>query len=548
MTKPKNKYFSILSLKKFGTLIEDDKYFHENEDFRGIGVCISLDEDENNLLIGDHLGLINIYSLNILNEFMNKKFENDEQVREFAFNKINIKSHLCIKAHTESIKYINIPKDLKPKIILSTGNDRNIKLFNYETGKYIDSLKQISIKNNPIPIAIEYIRNNPFLEDVQEIEKKSSMQLFETDNILKLYKNKDNFNQMNNKKIKEDLYELNEYPKPEVCTIYRNNIIKKSIKMPEFEPENTSNTNAFLISNDILEYNAKLKLYNTSLRTNIPQNKSTLWNYDIDINFILNKKKEDINELINQVKIKEKEIIETEIAHKTNNIYNPDYQPIFIKNLDEQEKEDLTEIINEKIKNIKFAISKSQISKCENENLKNLYNYNAFLSPKISKEKKIIKTNINNSVIKIKKIKKKNITKIQIDNENSNKNKNVNTQFSKTTNNGFVKKSNKNKNSERTTKSVENKEDTNYRTISSINSKKIKSNFISPMKTMTATENQKWHIKYNDRRIQRCLNQFSEKLFELQKPFELLYNNKNIRRNILPKINQNIFLNFNITK
>ena len=61
------------------------------------------------------------------------------------------------------------------------------------------------------------------------------------------------------------------------------------------------------------------------------------------------------------------EIIETEIAHKTSNIYNPDYQPIFIRNLDEQQKEYLTEIINEKIKNIKFAISKSQISKCENE-------------------------------------------------------------------------------------------------------------------------------------------------------------------------------------
>lgn len=72
---------------------------------------------------------------------------------------------------------------MKPKIILSTGNDRNVKLFNYETGEYIDSLKQISVKHNPIPIAIEYIRNNPFLEDIQEIEKKTNKQLFDTDNM-----------------------------------------------------------------------------------------------------------------------------------------------------------------------------------------------------------------------------------------------------------------------------------------------------------------------------------------------------------------------------
>ena len=49
---------------------------------------------------------------------MEKKFENEESVRNFAFNEINIKSILCIHAHKESIKYISIPKDLKQEIIL----------------------------------------------------------------------------------------------------------------------------------------------------------------------------------------------------------------------------------------------------------------------------------------------------------------------------------------------------------------------------------------------------------------------------------------------
>ena len=62
---------------------------------------------------------------------------------------------------------------------------------------------------------------------------------------------------------------------------------------------------------------------------------------------------------------------------------------------------------------------------------------------------------------------------------------------------------------------------------------------------MSGNGKEKWRTKYNDHRIQRCLDQFKEKLFELQKPFELLYNNKNIKKNILPRINQNIFTNYN---
>ena len=85
-----------MALQKFGNFIEDEKYFPKNEDYRGIGVCATLDEEENNLLVGDHLGLINIYNLNILNDFMKKNYKNEEKIKDFAFNKINIKSILCI--------------------------------------------------------------------------------------------------------------------------------------------------------------------------------------------------------------------------------------------------------------------------------------------------------------------------------------------------------------------------------------------------------------------------------------------------------------------
>ena len=512
LTKPKNKYFYLLSMTKLGNFSENEKYFNENDEYKGIGVCATLDEEENNLLVGDHLGLIHIYNLNVLNKFMNKKFDNDEQIKDFALNSLNIKCCLCIKAHIESIKFISIPKDLKPKIILSTGNDRNVKLINYQTGEYIDSLKQISIKYNPIPIAIEYIKNNPFLEDIKEIEKKTNMELFDTENILKLYQNKNNLQSSNENNINEIL-EFTKYPEPEICTIYRNNAVKKNLKIPEFNYEFLPSRNAFLISNDILEYNAKLKLYNASFRTNVQPNRSTFWNYDIDIDFILNKKKEDINELKNLVKIKEKEIIETEIAYKTSNIFSPDYQPIFIKNLDEQQKEDLTGIINEKIKNIKFAISRSQISKCENESLQSLYNYNRnYDTPKSPKRKNNVNFNLANSSNK-----KKNKKKILSHDKNNNININIKNKFSKTVNE-FKKPKKIMK-----------------------NSKEKKENNI-PLKTVSGSKNNKWRLtKYNDQRIERCLEQFKEKLFELQKPFELLYNNRNIKKNTLPKINQKIF-------
>ena len=318
LAKPKNKYYVTLALKRFGHFSE--KKYLNNEEYVGTGVCSQLDEEENNLFIGDHLGFINIYNLKELDAFMKKKFKNDDEIQNYAVKELVIDCNLRIKAHIESIKYISIPKDLKPKIILSTGNDRNVKLFSYETGEYIDSLKQISIKHNPIPIAIQYIKNNPFLEDVKDIEKKSNIELYDTDNIIKLY-NKNHHNtfikkmKVNNLKSSE-VNESNEFPKPEICTIYRHNIIKKKLKLPEFDPEYIPNNNAFMISNNILEYNAKVKLYNLSLSENVPHNRSTLWNYDIDINFILNKKKEDINELISEVKKKKKKLLKLKLTMK----------------------------------------------------------------------------------------------------------------------------------------------------------------------------------------------------------------------------------------
>ena len=552
--KPNNKYYHLINFKKFGNFIEKDinKYINKdnylNEDYRGIAVSSTYYEPNNNLILGDHLGFINIYNLKVLIDFMNKEFEEDENFIKKAFNNINIESILCIRAHKESIKHLSVPQDLRPQIILSTSNDRTVKLFNYMTGEYIDSLKQASIKYNPIPIAIEYIKNNPFLKDVDEIEQKSKIELYDTESVLKLndIKKLKNLNNKNSE-LNNDDPKIG-YPTPEVDTIFRENVIRKNIRAPDFDIDNVHSNDAFAVSNDILEYNAKVKLHDTSIGTNIPSYRSTLWNYDIDINFILNKNKEDIKELINHIDSKENEIVQTEIAYKTNSIYNPNYQPIFLKNLDDDEKKELTEIINDKIKNIKFAISRSQISKCENESIRKIYH---FSSPQNTSPKKPITLDTNNS-----KIGKKGKIKYASHNKN-----NINTKFSLTAQGFGPKIIYNNRNSDKieinekmntmanTKDNINNKLNVQENKINLNNSKsqryKIEKNNFNPLKTTIGNENKKWIKNYHDQRIQKCLNQFEEKLNELARPFALLYHNKKIKKNALPKINYNIFTSYN---
>ena len=557
LLKPNNKYYHTLNYKNFGNFFDNDNLSYINQEidknnkYKGIGVSSFYDENNCKLLIGDHLGFINIFDLSILNVFMEKKFEDDESVRNFAFNNINIKSELCIHASKETIKHIIIPQDLKPRIILSTSNERIIRLFDYETGKYIDSLKQASIKYSPVPIAIEYIKNNPFLNDVDEIEHKSKIELYDTENVLKLIE-KNNISNSNNSNIRyierDDIKKMNKdekvitHPSPEVSTIFRENIIRKNIQIPEFDVED--NSDAFLVSNEILEYNAKMKLFNNTIGANIPSYRSTLWNYDIDINYILSKKKEDINDLINQVKLKDKEINLTELAYKTTSIFNPDYNPIFLKHLDNEQKADLADIINDKIKNIKFAISRSQISKCENESIKKIYHFNS----ETKKNKKTKPLFLSKNKTKAKK------------NSSNDKNKDLKIKFLSTFQSYNKKKANfrniqiNNLNTIKTKKENDDKvvafSDKKPTAISSFNSSSSKKNNFEENYNMikTMSNDLKTNNKFHDKRIKKCLTQFEERMNELARPFALLYNNKRIKKNILPKINTSVFTGSNLNE
>ena len=103
---------------------------------------------------------------NILNNIKNIKYDEANFGITFLkqltrkIEKQHLDNYLFIKMHKEAIRYINIPQELEPKIIISTSNDKTVKLIELETGKYIDTLRQISIKYESVPIGIKFNKEN----------------------------------------------------------------------------------------------------------------------------------------------------------------------------------------------------------------------------------------------------------------------------------------------------------------------------------------------------------------------------------------------------
>ena len=84
--------------------------------------------------------------------------------------------------------------------------------------------------------------------------------------------------------------------------------------------------------------------------------------------------------MIDIVNQKENEINEAEKQHQEISMFNDKYNPVFIENLDNNEKYELKSQINMKIRNINLAISKSEMLKKESEIIQN------FLNKSIQKE------------------------------------------------------------------------------------------------------------------------------------------------------------------
>ena len=518
ITKINNKYYDLLSGERFGIFIEGDLNDIKNNNNESIKKNIIYssvyDESTNRLIIGDHAGYVTCYNLDILNEFMNKSY-NSKKEALLLIQKISIPYIFRIQPYKHSIIHLFIPYNLYPKIFLSVGSDSVVKLFDFEKGEYIESLKQITIKYTPVPVAISYLKENPFGEkgtkkggeedyyySIDENEKKRKEKILQTiQNINNNHKkylvindqlgNKNNIlTDNNNDDIKEKI-------------IYRCEI-EPNIKMPQINYDNAKRNDIINYSDDILEYNAKIKLQSQINGQNILSDRSSQWNYDVDFSYIIRKEKEEFRKLYVKINGKEKEIKDAEKNFQHISITNKNYTPVYLNKLKSIEKLKFSDYIKERLRIINLSDNKKIMIKKEEKEIieyteNNKYPHN--LSP-LQKSKSNLKytikikeqTNNNIETLKSKSNNKKKIIPLDL--------KSLNT-------------IDKNTHIKRNKRIFYNKS----------------------LNAMTPTN------EFNDIRFLECKNQFDEKYNELSTPLRLIA--KNYAKRKLPKLTKLISVNNN---
>ena len=307
---------------KFKILYEFNNFISNNP----ISIsCLEFDNVNHHLFIGDILGNINCYDISNIYQIYEEIYKNNNKKGNYSlepiitkeninsFRNLKIKNIWKINAHEESIKHIHYI-DIEPRIIVTTSYDLKIKIFSADNGKYKDEFKQIANRIKPVPIGIKYYLLDPFGEKDTNSEPK----YFYRKDII-------NFNSS----------QLNETNKQQI-----NEVAKK-----------------------ITEYNAKEKLWLTCKNTNLPENMSNDWKLDINIDKL--KENEDVQyeNIIKQIKEIEKITKETESILINQSIYSDLYKPKYIEEMNDMDKiKELSQIIQDRLKNVKLAVSKANLN------------------------------------------------------------------------------------------------------------------------------------------------------------------------------------------
>ena len=307
--------------------------------------CLEFDTELHHVFIGDMLGNINCYDISMIYDIMEdittkeegRNFENEpiitkENIR--LFNDLSIKNLWSVEAHKESIKHIHYI-DIQPRIIITTSHDLRIKIFGADDGKYKDEFKQIANRIKPVPVGIKYYLLDPFGE-----EEASGEPFY--------FKRKDitNFS-------------------------------------PSQNQDSGSNQQIAEVAKKITEYNAKEKLWLACRNTNLPENMSNDWKLDIDIQKVQEKEEEEYLEMLEVVAKIEKITNATELILQNRSIYSEAYRPKYIEEMNDIEKiKELSQTIQDRLRNVKLAVSKANLNqskmidltKKKNENKSKDYN------------------------------------------------------------------------------------------------------------------------------------------------------------------------------
>ena len=532
--KAKNKFYHYLAGEKFGNFIDDENNGQSDIDIKKRNIILSsfYNHKTHMLITGDHTGGVSCYDLMPLYDFMKTNIDenNEEEIKNKFHNGINIKMKFRVQVHNEAIKYLCISDELIPKVIISTSNDKTVKLLDFYTGAYIDTLKQISIKYSSIPIGIKYLKDNPFV--VKTLNENT----------------KDKNNEQNKKNIKED-------NKNNFNIIYKEDIIGP-IELPKINYDEATHNDIEAYYDEISEYNAKIQLLSSSKGQKIPSHKSNPWNYDVNVKLLLEKGEQEVKKLIEIVNKKESETNKAEKQHQQLSIFNNNYSPVFIDNLDRDEKYELKNQINAKIRNINLAISKSIMLQKEMEVIERFRRKQK--NRGIDEEEENDKNNKKLKKTFLKPINKnlginKNISFSRYSNNSQTNNLNSNdNNINSNKNNSTIDFENNSKNTSNSTSKIlvsNIKENSNLNYITPLNITKNKVVNLGKIGKYNLTNsihksssyaelfnrNNNNEIPFADKRFKICRNQFDEKFRELVGPFEYLMRN-NKKDNFLPKI------------
>ena len=130
-------------------------------------------------------------------------------------------------------------------------------------------------------------------------------------------------------------------------------------------------------SNAVLIHSVKEKLKIPKFIQKIPEDKSTDWNYQIDIDYLKKMNEENISILNKKVGSKEREINLTETNFKEYEIDSNNYIPMYIRELELNEKDKVKISISSKIKEVNLAFSQRAKNQKEMKNFLKIENNNS---------------------------------------------------------------------------------------------------------------------------------------------------------------------------
>jgi hypothetical protein len=234
-----------------------------------------------------------------------EKKEKEDNLMELLFT---------IEAHKGCIKEIILP-NINPNIIVTTGNDSRVKLFDANNGKFIDELSQQNEKNKEYPLGIKYYLSDPFVSKIS----------------------------VNNNQIEHIIYrkDIQNFKYNKVKSILES-MRQKKVSISDY-------------CNKLAEINAQENLFLLNKNNHIPEGKSSVWNFEPNLDEIKEKIKSKYDSKLKELFKKDDDFL---YNNKYELITSNNYYPLFIKQMDEDELENYSLALNSKIRKMQLTTSK----------------------------------------------------------------------------------------------------------------------------------------------------------------------------------------------